>query len=211
MTSPSNDPAPLAAVKGRAAYDHALAEFRNGTALATLSNVRTVQVGLAALVGDAVALARRQGSSWADIGAALDITRQSAQARFGATDAGLTRPPAGTVPPAELVEDVHLDVPDYPEAPKSQRYPVQVWRLADGDLVAVVSDVWGNTSLMNASERIMRTVQGRWPGSHLLERWTADSAHGAPDDGENYAWSTGNGGNVPADLDDLGRRGLDLR
>lgn len=205
------DPTPLEAIKGLQAYEHAVTRYRSGAALEALTGIKTVTEGIDTLAHAAVALARRQGASWGVIGDALGVSRQNAQSRFGQSAANAD-PPAGSVPPAELVDDELLLVPDYPGATKGQKYPVKVWDLADGDRVAIVSDVWGNTSLMNASERIWRTIHERWPNSHVLERWPADDTiTGTPGAGGRYAWSTGNGGNIAADLDDLARRGLDLR
>jgi hypothetical protein len=53
---------------------------------------------------EAVTQARRDGASWADVGAVLGITRQSAQQRFGRARVPLTdpAPPPEPAPPPAL-------------------------------------------------------------------------------------------------------------
>ncbi|MBN9619464.1 MAG: hypothetical protein J0H43_06990 [Actinobacteria bacterium] len=179
--------------------------YRAGDALGALAAAHTAQRGADALVTAAADLARLQGHSWTELGNALNITRQSAQGRFGvAAGTPAFAAPAGAAPPAQQIADETLHV-------RSFAYPVTVYRLADSTTIAVVSEVWGNPSPMNLSESIAAAVQQQWPGAHVLERWADAAAGTTPGADGHFAWSGGNGGHVPADLDDLYRRGLDLR
>lgn len=210
MTSP--DPTPLDALKGQPAYQLAVRRYREGDALGALAAAHTAQRGADALMNASAELARQQGRSWAEIGHALNITRQSAQGRFGgAAAAGLLDAPAGVAPQAQVIADEPLEVVSASRPNRTFTFPVKVFRLADGTTIAVVSEAWGNPSLMNLSESIMAAVQQRWPSAHVIERW-ADGAPGTtPGADGHFAWSGGNGGHVPPDLDDLAARGLELR
>lgn len=91
-------------------------------------------------------------------------------------------------------------------------YPVRTVRLDDDTVVAVVYDVWPNPSPMNASQDIMEAVQSRWPGAKVLEAWRCGTPALGPQGLDGcYAWSSGNGGSLDADLDELAEQGLDLR
>jgi hypothetical protein len=58
-------------------------------ALTGMMLVRVMREDLEQMVTpDLVRLAREQGASWADVGAALDVTRQSARAKFRAVVEG---------------------------------------------------------------------------------------------------------------------------
>lgn len=141
---------------------------------------------------------------------ALDITRQAARARL------MAAPPLPDVPaptrPAEEIATSVVSVPIRPGHSRAHDYPIQVFRLADGELIVIVQEVWENTLLTNASERIMAAVHADW-GSHsrILEKWLPQSGVGTTGRDGKYAWSSGTGGHIPADLDDLAARGLDLR
>lgn len=135
----------------------------------------------------------------------MNITCQSAQGRFSGAGGAATFPaPAGAAPPAQKIAEQTIEV-------RSFTYPVVVFRLAEASTIAVVSEVWGNPSPVNLSEAIAAAVQQSWPGAHVLERWADDAAGTTPGADGHYAWSGGNGFHIPADLDDLANRGLDLR
>ena len=202
VTNP--DPTPLDALKGQPAYELAMRRYRAGDALGALAAAHTAQQGAEALVTAAAELARQQGHTWTELGNALNITRQSAQGRFGDSTGAAVAAPAGAAPQAQQIADETLDV-------RSFTYPVTVYCLADGTTIAVVSEVWNNPSPMNLSESITAAVHQRWPRAHVLERWVAAAAGTTPGAEGHFAWSGGNGGHVPADLNDLANRGLDLR
>lgn len=178
--------------------------------MAALAAAHTAQRGADALVSSAARLARQQGRSWAEIGYALNITRQSAQGRFGeaADELAVSRTNGGNE--VEIVAEVVIELGGG-TSNHSYRYPVQVFRLADNTLIAVVVAAWGSPSLLEVSQLVMAEVGRRWPGTHVLEQWSSDTLGTTSGSAGHYAWSGGNGGHVPADLDDLARRGLDLR
>ena len=206
MTTP--DPTPLDALKGQPAYELAIRLFRNGDPLGALAVAHTAQRGAEALVQRSASLARQQGRSWAEIGHALNITRQSAQSRFGGAGDGSIAP-FGVPEPAQLVADGTIDVGVGAAGP--YRYPVKVFQLADGTRVAVLATAWGNPSMLDRAQPLMAEVQRQWPGAHVLECWPSDTLGTTVGAAGHYAWSGGNGGHIPADLADLAARGLELR
>jgi len=204
--------------KGRGAYEQAARLLlQPGDATAALTLIATARAGLDSLTEAAVLTARQKNVSWGEIATALGLSRQSVHARYRAHE-GDPRQVADPMaaPPAQLEVSTLLEVPfggpaDSCEGTSYQRYPVEVYRLAGGERIAIVGDVYANTSLMNASERIMATVQRLAPGAHVLELWRHGSLSGTPGKKGRYAWSSGTGGNLPADLDQLARLGLELR
>ncbi len=204
--------------KGRGAYEEAARLLlQPGDATAALTLIATARAGLDSLTEAAVLTARQKNVSWGEIAPALGLSRQSVHARYRAHE-GDPRQVADPMaaPPAQLEVSTLLEVPfggpaDSCEGTSYQRYPVEVYRLAGGERIAIVGDVYANTSLMNASERIMATVQRLAPGAHVLELWRHGSLSGTPGKKGRYAWSSGTGGNLPADLDQLARLGLELR
>jgi hypothetical protein len=201
---------PVGALTGLAAFSKSLADYQAGKGLEALQLIRLAQDGLAELASHAAALAGRQGASAGDIGKALDITRQAARARLML--APELRDNVMPAPPAEKIADSVLSVPIRAGHSRAHDYPIEVFELADGELIVIVQDVWENTSLMNASERIMAAVRKDWGAkARVLEKWLPQSGVGTPGRDGKYAWSSGTGGNLPADLDDLAARGLDLR
>lgn len=201
---------PAGATRGLAAFQKSLDDYRSGKGIESLQLIRLAQDGLAELAAHAAALAGRQGASAGDIGKALDISRQAARARLISAPSlpDLQTP----TPPAEEVAVTVLSVPVRAGSSRAHDYPIQVFDLADGERIVIVQDVWENTSLMNASERIMAAVRHDWgQKARVLEKWLTQSGVGTPGRDGKYAWSSGTGGNLPADLDDLAARGLDLR
>ena len=208
----------ISILKGLSAYEHAARLLLEpGSAKESLAVVATARAGLDSLTEAAVLLARSRGISWGEIAAALGVTRQTVHARYRdhELDPGSIPDPM-PAPPAILETTTALEVPfgcpvDSPHGSSYQRYPLEIYRLANGTRIAIVGDVYANTSLMNASERIMAAVQRLVPGAEVLELWRNGSISGTPGKRGRYAWSTGTGGNLPADLDQLARLGLDLR
>ena len=92
---------------------------------------------------------------------------------------------------AVLIDDAPLTV-------ANQQYPLRAYVIPDGRTVCIVEDVPGGTSLMNASERIMRAVRARYPDAIVVEHWPKDPDF-AP-----YRLSDGEGGSSPIDIGDYG-------
>jgi len=204
--------------KGLSAFEEASRRLLEpGDATGALTLIATARAGLDSLTEAAVLTARRKNVSWGEIATALGLSRQSVHARYRdhERDPHQIEDPMGATP-AQLEVTTVLEVPfgcpaDSPEGTSYQRYPVEVYRLAGGERIAIVGDVYANTSLMNASERIMATVQRLAPGAHVLELWRHGSPSGTQGKKGRYAWSSGTGGNLPVDLNQLARFGLDLR
>ena len=209
---------PISIAKGRDAFTEAAERLHQGRASECLTLVATARAGLDILTEQAVTLARHQQASWGDIASALGVSRQAVHNRYGPAEGhpGEVEDPM-PAPEAVLEFSTALDVlfggpVDNPDLCKQiQRYPLEVYRLTNGDQVAIVGDVYTNTSLMNASERVMAAVQRVAPGAHVLELWRHGSISGTPGKRGRYAWSSGTGGNIPAKLDHLARLGLELR
>lgn len=109
-----------------------------------------------------------------------------------------SRTPAG-IPRPLLIWAGDLSVPDHGGRSR-QRYPVEVWEVANGAVFAIVSDVRGNTSLMNASERIAAEVRRRWTNvSRIIEHWPGGVGHLD----EKFVWGSETGGNTPLDAAEL--------
>ncbi len=83
-----------------------------------------------------------------------------------------------------------------------QEYPFKAFRTAEGDVVAVVTEMRENASLMNASERIFRVVQERFPGAQVIEHWLTE-----PDFGP-YRESDGAGSSKRVTLAQVGLEGV---
>lgn len=82
--------------------------------------------------------------------------------------------PLGREPELVAVDSI------YPEGlvTPGQRYRVELWSLAGGQSVAIVSDNHG-TSLINASEAISKAIREKWnfvndPNLTIVEDWGAD-------------------------------------
>lgn len=82
----------------------------------------------------------------------------------------------------------------------TQEYPFRAYRNDGGEVVGIVEDTLGATSLMNASERIYRAVQARYPGARVVEYWPRDPGFGP------YRVSDGEGGSLPITLEEMGLR-----
>lgn len=87
MRTSRRDPALLARTValnvGRDAYQAAIDRLDNAEALYALEAVRAAQTGVDVLAHQAVTMARRDGETWAEIGAALGVSKQAAQQRYG--------------------------------------------------------------------------------------------------------------------------------
>jgi hypothetical protein len=68
---------------GSMAYASAIARMDNREALYALEAVKAAQVGVDIIAHQAVAMAREDGETWAEIGQSLGVTRQAAQQRYG--------------------------------------------------------------------------------------------------------------------------------
>jgi hypothetical protein len=68
---------------GSMAYASAIERMDNREALYALEAVKAAQVGVDIIARQAVAMARQDGETWEGIGAALGVTKQAAQQRFG--------------------------------------------------------------------------------------------------------------------------------
>ncbi|OBC08726.1 MULTISPECIES: hypothetical protein [Gordonia] len=84
---------------------------------------------------------------------------------------------------------------------KRQRYPIEVWETANGSVFAIVSDVRGNTSLMNASERIAAAVRGEWKHvTAIIEHWPGGIG---PEGNQRFVWGSETGGYTALDAEVL--------
>lgn len=68
---------------GSMAYSSAIERMDNREAIYALEAVKTAQVGVDVIARQAVAMARKDGETWEKIGAALGVTKQAAQQRYG--------------------------------------------------------------------------------------------------------------------------------
>lgn len=87
----------------------------------------------------------------------------------------LTKVPPHTPPPQrrDARDDdpnpTYLEVETYGHV---QRYPIEVWRVSNGDTYAIVTDVKNNKSLANAQERVIEAIQSRWGAlTRVIEYW----------------------------------------
>jgi hypothetical protein len=184
--------------------DADLERVRIQTLLAAVRGARRMATDvLDTIENEAARRLRVEGMTVRRLAAEIGISERAAIARY--------RSDGHEPPPAQLVTRSVLTVPNSSGSPGNQRYPVEAWSLAAGELVVIVTDVYGNTSLMNASERIGVAVENRWPGARIVECWPGDASFGAPGRGGRYVWSSRDGGNWPVDLDELAALGLDLR
>lgn len=74
-----------AASIGAQAYAAIGPRLEDGRGQFALRTVSAARPGLDVLGRQAVAMAREQGSSWADVGSALGVSKRAAQQRFGGT------------------------------------------------------------------------------------------------------------------------------
>ncbi len=68
---------------GSMAYASAIDRMDNREALYALEAVKAAQAGLDIIARQAVAMARQDDETWAEIGQSLGVTRQAAQQRYG--------------------------------------------------------------------------------------------------------------------------------
>ena len=68
---------------GSRAYQQAIERMDNGESVHALQAVAAAQAGVDVIARQAVAMARAEGTTWAVIGAALGVTKQAAQQRYG--------------------------------------------------------------------------------------------------------------------------------
>lgn len=110
----------------------------------------------------------------------------------------VSKTPAG-IPQPLLIYSGDLAVQKGP-GDKRQRYPIEIWEVANGSKYAIVTDVRGNTSLMNSSESIAEVIRGRWTGiTAIIEHWPG----GIGPDGATFVISSETGGNFPLDLTEM--------
>jgi hypothetical protein len=65
------------------AYASAIERMDNREALYALEAVKAAQVGVDVIARQAVAMARQDSETWEAIGAALGVSKQAAQQRYG--------------------------------------------------------------------------------------------------------------------------------
>lgn len=121
------------------------------------------------------------------------------------TRVDLNATPAG-VPRPVLRYDGDLRVPRGDLSSVSARYPVEVWEVANGDVYAVVTGVYANTSLANASERIADAIRAQWTDVRAIYEYWPDGFFG-----DAYRLSAEDGGSYEVDLTSLARQGFVLR
>jgi hypothetical protein len=87
MTKKQQDPALIARSValnvGSMAYASAIERMDNREALYALEAVKAAQVGVDVIARQAVAMARQDSETWEAIGAALGVSKQAAQQRYG--------------------------------------------------------------------------------------------------------------------------------
>ncbi|MCK0441086.1 hypothetical protein MUG78_16930 [Gordonia alkaliphila] len=115
------------------------------------------------------------------------------------------RAPAG-VPRPLLVAATDLSVPIGGPNGRRQRYPIEIWEVANGRVYALITDVRGNASLLNAQEDIAAAVRAQWPAVDMIIEYWPDGVIG----GETCVQSSENGGHLAAPRDDLAQQGLFL-
>lgn len=92
-----------------------------------------------------------------------------------------------------------------------QVYPLELWRLNDGQLIGIVTEVYGNADLVRIARLVADALDERAPNAALLFRLfpgarTAGGSVGA----WKYAWSREGGQHRLVDFDELASLGLDL-
>lgn len=121
------------------------------------------------------------------------------------TRVDLNATPAG-VPQPVLRYSGDLRVPHGAQSSVPARYPVEVWEVANGDVYAVVTDVYGNTSLANASERIAAAIRAQWTDVRAIYEYWPDGFFG-----DAYRLSAEDGGSYEVNLTSLSRQGFVLK
>jgi hypothetical protein len=92
-----------------------------------------------------------------------------------------------------------------------QVYPLELWRLNNGQMVGIVTEVYGNSDLVRIARLVADALDEQAPKAALLFRLfpgvrTTGSTSGA----WQYAWSREGGQHRLVDFDELAALGLDL-
>ncbi|SEF10591.1 hypothetical protein SAMN04489740_4008 [Arthrobacter alpinus] len=79
---------------------------------------------------------------------------------------------------------------------------MEVWELAASDKYAIASEVFGNTSLMNDSEKFASAIRSQWDMEGVIEHWLDGFR------GETFVQGAEVEGHGSLDFADFKRRGL---
>jgi len=92
-----------------------------------------------------------------------------------------------------------------------QIYPLEVWRLNDGRMVGIVTEVYGNSDLVRIARPVADALDDLVPDAALLFRlFPGERSAGTPAGAWQYAWSREGGRHRLVDIDELAGLGLDL-
>lgn len=122
----------------------------------------------------------------------------------------LSQVPPHTPPPQRLDAADTDPNPTYltVDNPRAQRYPLEVWRVSNGETYAIVTNVKTNVSLTIAQQRIISAIKEDWGQSvRVIEFWPDE----IPDMHYRLVREQSGGGGLAVNFLELDACGLHLR